>query len=341
MMTPASSPKIIAPVTSLEEAQRAFDAGADECYCGAMFDDWVAEVGDSDILSRRQGRPAHVRTPEELASIAGLANEKGKDIALTLNARYTSVLEKPVLRLADRWEKMGGQAVMVTDLGILLALQRRRSALNRHLSLLAGTFNSASVRFFAGLGVSRVVLPRDLTLEEMRFVTQGFPDMEYEVLVMFQKCEFIDGLCGFYHGVKLPHDVPAEFDYHVPKNSMNDPVVWSHDPDYQGHGCLIPWETDAGPVRHCRQDDLAAPSCAACALPVLSKMGVKYFKIAGRAYPSELMVRTIRFLRRSLEMADSHSKEAHCRRNIRQLYRRTFGRECSRSNCYYEMLDSK
>ena len=62
----------MAPVCSPEEAEEIISAGADELYCGAMFDEWVRAFGESDLISRRQGRRANVRDPGQLERLRSL-----------------------------------------------------------------------------------------------------------------------------------------------------------------------------------------------------------------------------------------------------------------------------
>ncbi|RJQ56587.1 MAG: hypothetical protein C4521_00180 [Actinobacteria bacterium] len=320
----AGGRRIVAPVCSAAEAELALDAGADELYCGAMFDEWADVFGDSDLISRRQGRTAHVSSREEIAAVVEVATERGKPVALAANARYTRAQMALVLETIRLWEEVGGQSVLVTDLGVLLALNERGSALERHLSTLAGVFNSAAAAFFSKLGVCRIVLPRDMTLEEIRGLTSAAPKMQYEALAMYQKCEFIDGMCGFYHGTRIPSDTPAEFEYtELPGES--GAVAYSPDPGYEGHGCQMRWLlADGGVVRHLSGDDFGTPHCAACVLDELGAAGVGYFKIAGRSYPPESIARATRFLR----AASGDDNKA--------LYAATFGRPCESRKCYYE-----
>lgn len=325
------APRIVAPVSSVQDARAALAAGADEIYCGAMFDDWVDVFGEADFLTRRQGRPAHVRHPRELAEIAALGLETGCLTTLVLNARYSAGQQHLVLDLASRWEDVGGGAIMVSDLMLLVALEQRRSKLKRHLSLLAGAYNSMTVAFFAELGATRVVLPRDLTLAEMRSLIAGGPAMAYEALVMHQRCQFMDDLCGFYHGVRYPDEAPIILDPVAPdENGM--PVLWSHDPAYEGHGCQLAWRTDADVVRPLFRNDFVAPHCAGCLLNDLWTAGVHSFKIAGRGWPSDMIVRSIRFLADAWAVCrDAEAGPAR----VRDLYRRMFGAACEGQRCYY------
>jgi len=152
--------------------------------------------------------------------------------------------------------------------------------------------------------------------------------MEYEALAIYQKCPFIDGMCFFHHGMRLPRDAPAAFDYQTVAGRRL-PVVWSHDPDYEGHGCGLNYRSGSGNVRHAHQEDDSAPHCAACQLQDLRRFGVGLFKIAGRAFPVGMITRAVRFLRDALSLEEAAPDV------IRGLYRRVFGRECGKGKCYY------
>lgn len=327
--------RIVAPITSLNQAQKVIDAGADELYCGALFDEWTSVYGDSDLLSRRQGACAHVSNRNELVEIAHLAAETNRIVALTVNARYTQDQQNRVLDLIASWEEMGGRAIIVTDLGILLRLRFLASPLQCHLSLLAGIYNSQSAAFFADLGVTRIVLPRQLSIAEISsLIANGPPRIEYECLVLNQKCQFIDGMCSFYHGTRLPQEVPCVFSYKLEPDQQL-PVARSHDPLYEGHGCHLDWQTPTGPVHPLQQDDEKSPHCAACQFQVLGRAGVKYFKIAGRAYETALIVRGVKFLREALALWDECESSGEASDAIISLYSKVFGSNCGRRKCYY------
>jgi len=83
--------RVVAPVSSLEDCSLAIEAGADELYCGLLTDEWKNRYGDSETVSRRQGRGAHVRSLDELAAVAAMARRKvcgcGADPQRTLHPR--------------------------------------------------------------------------------------------------------------------------------------------------------------------------------------------------------------------------------------------------------------
>ncbi len=300
-----------------------------------MFDDWVELYGEGDTLSRRQGRLANVRCPQELAAIVKIARQAGVPIALTLNARYSSSQERRALELAEYWAGCGGNAILVADPAFLCQLRKRLPELAAHASLLAGIHNSHAANFYAGLGADRLVLPRHLTIGEVGMITRNAPALNYEMLVLYQKCEFMDGFCGFYHAVRLPRDVPACFDYE-PAELGEEAILRTADPNYPGHGCERSYQSAAGPVRHLSRDDLAAPHCAACQLATLQQAGVNYLKLAGRGYPVEMIVAGVKFLKAALAQMVPGNPQQPAIAKIRELYKRTFGKPCMAKKCYYQ-----
>ncbi|MDM8551217.1 U32 family peptidase [Desulfobacterales bacterium HSG2] len=327
--------KIAAPVCSVKEAEACIKAGAKELYFGVMPDDWSRIFGESDQLTRRQGKLSHIRNMEEVRTVIQTAHNYDCSVSLAINARYSKVQESFIWDILQMWEENGGDAVILNDPGIIMGLRERASSLELHLSTLAGVFNSASAAFFAELGISRIILPRDLFIEEIGALILSGPDIAYEVIVMNQKCLFIDGWCGFFHDVRIPSDVPSEFDYEIiPGKSL--PIVLSHDPEYEGHGCQINWRTDYQQVVYPERDDFHSPHCAACMLMTLFGYGVEYFKIAGRAYPVEMIIRAVNFIREAADIAGSCQDHEIALKKIRKLYEETFGEPCFGNKCYYQ-----
>jgi putative protease len=329
-----TSGRIVAPVASTEEAAAVMAAGAHELYCGAMFDDWTGIFGEADLISRRQGRLSHVTSRRELCRLARLAADHHRPIALTLNARYSHLQQPYIQDLVHLWEDAGGTALLVGEPALLEILQRQNSPLKRHLSIMAGVFNSAAIRFFRQLGVSRIVLPRELGLHEVKALTDQAPDIEFEMLTMLQKCQFIDGMCGFYHGIRLPADQAAYFNY-SPCAGGATQTASVIDPEYEGHGCRLDYQTRIGPVTHSHAGDDRRPACAACLAPDLLAAGVRYFKIAGRGYGGAQVAQVVRFAAQSIEIHRQSDSPATARTGIMALYSRHFGHACEGRHCYY------
>ncbi|HNY30144.1 MAG TPA: U32 family peptidase [Fibrobacteria bacterium] len=294
--------RIVAPLHRPEEVPDLARAGADEIYCGYLPPDWISRYGDWDGLSRRQGTVANLSFPDQLRRTARACAELGMGSALALNVRFTEAQIPSVLDIALLWESAGGTSVVVSCPNLLLALDRSGSRLQRHLSLLANCANSAAIRLFLPLGVSRFVLPRELTIAEMARIAAVEPGLEYEAMSYHDKCTFVDGLCGFYHDTvqAVETDLPADFDASDPSL----PCVERIDPGYEGHGCGIAFASSQGaPFTFGTRS--STPGCAVCDVAALADAGVTFLKIGGRGLPLAEKIRAIRRLRDAADRRES------------------------------------
>ncbi len=323
--------RIVAPSDRPDEVPALAEVGADEIYVGVLPPTWSERYGDWDCISRRQGKIANLASIEQLQQVAGSARAAGINASLALNVRYTADQIPEVVDLALAWEEAGGTSVILSSLGLLIRLQQVGSRLARHISILTNVTNSHAVSFFRGLGATRVILPRELTVPEMAAVTSSQPEIEFEAMALNEKCRFIDGLCGFYHGTTFPDDSPSVFDYEC-SGRDGVPVVYSQDLCYAGHGCQLSFVDESGRiVPQPKRDDVNRPACAACDLMSLYHARVRLLKIGGRGLPTDLKLRAVSFLRDACELALSGSGGIE----MRDLYQRTFARSCDGASCYY------
>ena len=326
-------PRIVAPVCAADEIAPLAAAGADELYCGYLDRAWAERWGDSDSLTRRQGTRANVSDLDALCAVAQAARQAGVPAALALNRRYTEQQLPHLLALLRRWADAGGGAVIVADMGLLLALREPGSGsagLTVQLSLLAAVFNRAAARLFQRLGVSRVILPRSLTLAEMAQLHAACPDLELEAMALFDRCQFIDGLCGFYHATAHPPGTRQDMAY--TRDHRGRPVVQRWDVAYAGHGCQLPFVAGRRTVTHLDRGAGRAPHCAACQLGALRQAGIGFAKLGGRGMPVAQMEQAVGLMAAARD--DAGDDEA-ARQRARARYRQTFGVACDARRCYY------
>ena len=291
---------IVAPVCSIDEIEPILRAGANEVYFGIMTKEWMDKYGNADFISRRQSELSHFATYEDLSGIVSRVNEHHGMATLALNSRYSERQLPYIFEILEQWEARGGHSVMVADIELLIWLHDRRSKLKKQLSVMAGIFNSNSVAFFERFHISRMVLPRELSVEEMgKLIENTDKKLEYEAIVMFQKCQYVDSFCHFSHFCNMEH------------------------------GCQMEFLCDGIKVKNVDNNDLKTPFCAGCSLKRLLNAGVRHFKIAGRGYPVEWIVHSIKFIRQILEN-DFHQPDV-----IQRRYKSVFGSNCSPKNCYY------
>jgi collagenase-like PrtC family protease len=308
---------IAVPISSIDEIEPFLKAGADEVYFGIMTDKWKIIYGDAEFISRRQNEFAHISSFRQLSSIVQLTSEYNAKATLVLNAHYSEKQMPYVLEIVSEWENRGGNAVMVSDLGILVSLNEQKSRLNRHLSVMAGVFNHESVAFFSQLNVSRIVLPREMKLYEMFGLVRNSSDaVTFEVITMFQKCQYIDSFCNFIH-VDEFGSFPLKRNQHSPDTL---PMC---------HGCVLPFYFHETRVIPLQKDESNTPYCAACKYAVMMKNGIRHFKIAGRGYSPELILKAVRFTKKTLDLFLNFEDK------IKEEYILNFGHSCGGKFCYY------
>ena len=91
--------------------------------------------------------------------------------------------------------EMGPDALIMADPGLIMLVRENWPELPVHLSVQANTMNSASVKFWQNMGLTRVILSRELSLDEVEAIRQDCPDMEIEVFVHGALCIAYSGRC--------------------------------------------------------------------------------------------------------------------------------------------------
>ena len=194
--------KILAPVNNSREVEPIIRAGADELYCGIIPEDWMQKYGNVASLNRREWKAANLMGFNELERIIFIAHNHNVPVYLTLNALYSNEQYPLLYKQLEQIKNMQLDALIVVDLSLLLSIKNLDVGMDIHISTGATLFNLNTIEFFKEFGVSRIVLPRQLQIEEIRSLTQKYPAIQFEVLILNSGCKNIDGFCTFQHGIK-------------------------------------------------------------------------------------------------------------------------------------------
>jgi U32 family peptidase len=180
-MTRPAIPELLAPAGSLDAVRAALANGADAVYLGA-----------ERFNARDEGAQL---TLDEVAEACRLAHERGRRIYLTLN-----ILTKPA-ELADslmfRGEAIdrGVDAAIVQDVGLVRLIQRVYPGFEIHGSTQMTVHDDTGARVMAELGIDRVVLARENTLEDIRAIRSAVPELGLESFVHGALCISYSGQC--------------------------------------------------------------------------------------------------------------------------------------------------
>ncbi len=174
-------PELILPGGDLERVKIAIDYGADAVYVG---------------MNKHSLRKAEVRFDvNEIEKAIMYAHERRKRIFVTFNIfahnSQLSEIKKDIAKIAE----LEPDAFIISDPGIINIAKNVTPDLPIHLSTQANTTNSESAKFWFKQGVKRIVLARELTLDEIRQIHSEVPEIELEVFVHGAMCISYSGRC--------------------------------------------------------------------------------------------------------------------------------------------------
>ena len=122
------------------------------------------------------------------------------------NAKLKTFLRdlKPVI-------DMGPDALIMSDPGLIMMVREAFPQMDIHLSVQANAVNWATVKFWKQMGLTRVILSRELSLEEIAEIRAEVPDMELEIFVHGALCMAYSGRCllSGYINKRDPNGAPA------------------------------------------------------------------------------------------------------------------------------------
>lgn len=172
--------ELLAPAGDFDTALAAFDAGADAVYCGL-----------ADFSARAF---AHNFSPDDLRNLMRVARATSRKVYVTFN---TLIEEAELERAAEKLallESIGVDGIIVQDLGVARLCKEHFTSLALHASTQLVAHNLEGVLAIKELGFRRVVLARELTLEEVQIIAQR-SGVEIECFIHGALCYSISGLC--------------------------------------------------------------------------------------------------------------------------------------------------
>ena len=174
--------EILSPVGDMERLYAALDYGADAVYLGGKLFGMRAASANFD--------------PQTLKIACDEAHKRGKRVYLTCNTlpRNNEIpfFEGFVKDAADA----GVDALIANDIGLFSLIKKYEPDMEIHISTQAGIVNYVTANEFYNMGAKRVVLARELSLEELAEIRAKTPkDLEIEVFVHGAMCVSFSGRC--------------------------------------------------------------------------------------------------------------------------------------------------
>ncbi|MHB8453738.1 MAG: ubiquinone anaerobic biosynthesis protein UbiU [Acidiferrobacterales bacterium] len=176
--------ELVCPAGSLPALKAAVDNGADAVY-----------IGFRDATNARNFAGLNFDR-DEMARGIRYARDHGARVFLALNTYASTARWQEWTRAADTAAELGINAIILADPGLMRYCAERHPDLRLHLSVQGSATNPEAIRFYVQqFDVQRVVLPRVLSLNQVRYVISNVP-VEVEVFGFGSLCVMVEGRCA-------------------------------------------------------------------------------------------------------------------------------------------------
>lgn len=180
-MNPPLRSELLSPAGTLKSMRYAFAYGADAVYAGQPRYSLRVRNNEFDHANLKLGIDE--------------AHALGKQFYVVVNIAPHNAKLKTFIRDLEPVVAMGPDALIMSDPGLIMLVRQHFPQMTIHLSVQANAVNWATVKFWHQQGVSRVILSRELSLEEIGEIREQVPGIELEVFVHGALCMAYSGRC--------------------------------------------------------------------------------------------------------------------------------------------------
>ncbi len=286
-------PELLAPAGSQTMLETALAFGADAVYAGQP---------------RYSLRARNNSFRDEIALGIGIdyAHQRGKQFYVVSNIFPHNAKLKTYLADMAPVVALKPDALIMADPGLIDMIRNTWPEIPVHLSVQANTVNYAAVKFWQKLGISRVILSRELSLDQVAEIRQECPDMELEVFVHGALCIAYSGRCllSGYFNHRDPNQGTCtnscrwEFNTKPGKVGPDGDVFLLEEPEKRA-GSYMPIEEDEHGTYILNSKDLRAIEH----VQRLTEIGVDSLKIEGRTKSPYYVARTAQAYRQAIDDA--------------------------------------
>jgi len=253
-------PTLLSPAGNMEKMKAAINFGADAVYLAGKAFGMRAAAGNF--------------TEEEMAEAIAYAHDRGVSVNVTVNVMPRSGEYEALGRYLSFLESLKPDALIVSDLGVIELAKQKAPSIPLHLSTQASVVSAETAKAYHALGVKRIVLARELSMEEVKAIRRDTPkSLEIETFIHGAMCVSYSGRC------LLSNNLAARDGN---RGQCAQPCRWEYRFAYveekMRKGQLIPVEEDAFGTYIMSSKDM----CMIEHIPELMESGIDCFKIEGR-----------------------------------------------------------
>ena len=272
--------ELLAPAGNFEKMQTAFNYGADAVYMAGKKFGLRAFAGNFEL--------------EEMENAVSYAHNLGKKVYITLNILAHEGDFDGLKEYVQFLEKIGVDAVLVSDLGIMAFIRENAPSLEIHVSTQASVLNSYAINAYVKLGAKRIVLARECSVEEIKELRKNIPaDVELEAFVHGAMCISYSGRCllsNYLTGRDSNRGACVQacrWEYFISERSRKDDKYQIQEDE---KGTYILNSKDLNMIEHLKE---------------LADAGVNSFKIEGRMKSPYYVANVVNAYRRAIDNMDN------------------------------------
>ena len=288
--------ELLAPAGNFEKFLTALHFGADAVYLAGNRFGLRAFAGNF--------------SDEEMQEAVKIAHSFGKKVYITLNIIAKDEDFDGLKEYLEFLQNIKVDAVIVADIGVMEFVRKYAPKIDIHISTQANIINSFTAKFFADLGVKRLILARELSLEQIKNLRKNLPkEVEIEVFVHGAMCMAYSGRCllsNYLTGRDSNHGECVQacrWKYYVREVSRDDELEVQEDEK----GSYIFNSKDLNMLSHLQE---------------LKDAGVDSIKIEGRMKSSYYVATVVNAYRMALDMLPKKPTEELEKELLKASHRR-------------------
>lgn len=288
--------ELLAPAGNFEKFLTALHFGADAVYLAGNRFGLRAFAGNF--------------SDEEMQEAVKIAHSFGKKVYITLNIIAKDEDFDGLKEYLEFLQDIKVDAVIVADIGVMEFVRKYAPKIDIHISTQANIINSYTAKFFADLGVKRLILARELSLEQIKNLRKNLPkEVEIEVFVHGAMCMAYSGRCllsNYLTGRDSNHGECVQacrWKYYVREVSRDDELEVQEDEK----GSYIFNSKDLNMLSHLQE---------------LKEAGVDSIKIEGRMKSSYYVATVVNAYRMALDMLPERPTEELEKELLKASHRR-------------------
>lgn len=176
-------PELLLPAGNIEKMKYAFEYGADAVYLG---------ISDYSLRNNKKGE---IISSENILNAIQIGHKNGKKVYVTINIYPNNSEISKLPAFLEILNNDPPDSIIFSDIGVGSVIKKYLPKVDLHLSTQANVTNYESAKAWQDFGVSRVILARELSLQEISQIIDKVPGIEFETFVHGSLCISYSGRC--------------------------------------------------------------------------------------------------------------------------------------------------